>query len=895
MLLCAVTSKALADEPTKIGDIFYDFSGTDATVTCKDAVNNYDAYKGAVDIPATVTKDGTTYNVTAIGKNAFINCSNLTSVSIPNSVTSIGNNAFAWCSGLTTVTIPGSVTKIGKYAFSKCTGLTSVNLSEGLTDIDTWAFNECTSLTGVTFPSTVKNVGEHAFHSCNNIAAVNFPSMEDLCEINFGWMGNPLYNAHHLQINGAEVTDVVIPLSVTKINDYTFHGGTNFTSITLHDNLTDIGDWAFAECYNLTNSSCVIPNNVTAIGDNAFYNTKFRFVTIGSKVAQIGYDVFSFDQNLAETVGVCKPSIAYWLTTTPPVGFANLDITANYVLNKELATGAMKSLKGLAYNEDIDKIFEVDGLKYIANATGDSCSIVGGAPLSGDSLIIPATITYNSTPMVVKDILSVAFNELNKVSYAELNNNNDVGEQAFLNCTDLRHIVISPSVKSLGVKAFSGCKEVRLLVSTTGTPAKCANANSISELDKTKCKLVVPVGTSADYKKANGWKTLTAVVEADVNKIFVEDGIQYLMSDAGDYCDAFGSVDNVEHIILESSVSHNNNTIPVHNIAAYAFFGHKETLDMKVSNNGAIEASAFEGCEGITLARLGSGINSIGSKAFNGCKVIAVITSDAIVPPTIEKDAMTSIDKAKKCKLVVPEESIEAYRAATVWKDYVATLNANYDNIDNDGILYYIRNAEDVKVFGIIITTAASVEIPDSVAFGEELEKYPVTSVLPYAFFGCNKLASAIINVSDAVEHNAFHNVAALKTLTLGKDVKSLGDEAFIGAKFDSIYSAALIPPTCGVDALKNADRAKCKLQVAAGAKESYAAADTWKEFVLLAQDAETSEEIKGDVDAITSAFAEGINIKEVFDTNGRRLSQPRRGINILRMSDGSTRKVLVK
>ena len=71
-------------------------------------------------IPAIVTYQGTTYDVTAIGNDAFEYCDSLTSIDIPNSVTSIGGYAFRFCDGLTSVTIPNSVTSIGNYAFYNC-------------------------------------------------------------------------------------------------------------------------------------------------------------------------------------------------------------------------------------------------------------------------------------------------------------------------------------------------------------------------------------------------------------------------------------------------------------------------------------------------------------------------------------------------------------------------------------------------------------------------------------------------------------------------------------------------------------------------------------------------------------------------------------------------------
>ena len=75
------------------------------------------SYSGDVVIPEEVTYEDHVYKVTSIGRSAFYNCSDLTSITIPNSVISIQGGAFYGCSSLTTVTIPNSVTTIEGYAF----------------------------------------------------------------------------------------------------------------------------------------------------------------------------------------------------------------------------------------------------------------------------------------------------------------------------------------------------------------------------------------------------------------------------------------------------------------------------------------------------------------------------------------------------------------------------------------------------------------------------------------------------------------------------------------------------------------------------------------------------------------------------------------------------------
>ena len=127
--------------------------------------NKYDAEKECW----VITFDG---DVTTIGEWAFLDCSSLTSVTIPDSVTTIGDGAFHRCSSLTSVTIPDSVTTIGDDAFAVCSSLTSIIIPDSVTTIGDFAFYYCSSLTSVTIPDSVTTIGCGAFWGCDGLTSV---------------------------------------------------------------------------------------------------------------------------------------------------------------------------------------------------------------------------------------------------------------------------------------------------------------------------------------------------------------------------------------------------------------------------------------------------------------------------------------------------------------------------------------------------------------------------------------------------------------------------------------------------------------------------------------------------------------------------------------------------
>ena len=239
---------------------------------------------GKVAIPPTLNY----IKVTRIGTEAFRNCKELTSVTIPEGVTHIDTHALAYCAGLKSVTLPSSLRGIGYAAFGKDAELKSVKIPNGVKSIAADAFNGC-GLKSVVIPESVTHIGDRAFCGCRELESVTIPA--GVARIGKGVFGdcNALKliqfdsgNQAFTLIDGALYTKdrselvmypnppatVVIPEGVTNIWGWAFAGGSGMTSVTIPESVTRIGEIAFIRCAGL--KSITIPSRVKSMGEHVF-------------------------------------------------------------------------------------------------------------------------------------------------------------------------------------------------------------------------------------------------------------------------------------------------------------------------------------------------------------------------------------------------------------------------------------------------------------------------------------------------------------------------------------------------------------------------------------------------------------------------------------------------
>ncbi len=426
--------------------------------------------------------------------------------------------------------------------------------------------------------------------------------------------------------------------SVTSIGSWAFSDCSGLTSVTIPNSVTSIGEYAFLRCSGLT--SVTIPNSVTYIGESAFYGCSgLTSVTIGNSITSIGNYAFSDCSGLTS---VTIPNSVTYIGESAFYGCSGL--TSVTIPNSVTTIGE----------------FAFDGCSGLTSVTiPNSVTTIGEFAFSDCSGLTSVTIGNSIT-----SIGNYAFSDCSGLTSVTIPNSvTYIGNGIFLGCSGLTSMTIPNSVTSIGNGAFYGCSGL----------TSVAIPNSVTSIGESAFRgcsgltsVIIPNSvTSIGDGAFGGCSGLTSVTVDKNNGTY----------DSRDNCNAI-----IETSTNKLIVGCKNTTIP--------------------NSVTSIGDRAFEGCSGLTSVTIPNSVTSIGKYAFYNCSGLTKLVSLAVEPPICGEGAFEKVDKTT-CQLLVPEESINKYKTADQWKEFLNILG--YDGVDDVSVdtpdtLYEVYNLQGVRV-----------------------------------------------------------------------------------------------------------------------------------------------------------------------------------------------------
>ena len=342
-----------------------------------------------------------------------------------------------------------------------------------------------------------------------------------------------------------------------------------------------------------------------------------------------------------------------------------------------LVVGLSVGINAFAYD------FEVDGIYYdIISSTDVAVTSEKENSYSGN-VVIPEQVTYGDNTYSVTSIGDFAFDQCSALTSVSIPDSvTFIGNYAFRDCDALTSVTIPDSVTSIGGGAFSGCSGLTSVTIPDSVTSIGENAFYNCE---SLTSLVIPDGvTSIGENAFYNCESLTSVM--------IPDGVTSIGYGTFSFCSALTSVTIPDSVIL---------------IGNHAFFDCSALTSVTIPNSVTlIDNTAFYRCTALTSVTIGDSVTSIGNSAFGSCSAMTRLESRAEVPPACGYYALDDINK-QTCELFVPIKSLDAYKAAEQWKDFIFITGVDYDNpgsvgdaVSENGGVYVAANNDSIEITG---------------------------------------------------------------------------------------------------------------------------------------------------------------------------------------------------
>ena len=832
-----------------VDGVFYDIIDDKSVIVTSS--NGAPDYEGELTIPAVVSINGTTYNVTGIRPTTFIGrydeevkvtkSPNLTGLTIEAQMDDLPADVFSGLTGLQTLTIK-NVKTIDDGLFHDMPNLTTLTLGVGVEKIGARAFMNCEKLQTVTLPEGITSIADSAFLGCKSLYHINFPEglktigRQSFWSTAIGWLKLP----RSLKSLGVG--------AFGNINVYGLDGG-------LPD-LTEIPDSAFLR-YNLYNLE--IPATVKRIGKYAFANGS------GSSSVKFKGAGFAIDE--------------YAFTNSDGFTMEGLENAA------EIMSNGIRGLKG--------KYTVKKGITLHPYS-------ISGAPF--DEIYLPADVTaFDETSVTNSRSYRVAADNPSFSVCDSMLLSKDGSRLLVMPSTDYYYKgLIPPTVTTVGPAAFKG-KRFLSIPSSVATfemefspfsgqdnhSVYCMNATppAFPNIDTTTHfnygyhgKLHVPAGSKEAYANAPVWRDFPYILD----DLACDDNYFYELADMiidpwtterAHYATVVGRNTRVPwngHASSPSSAVIGDERLPVNGIADAVFQGDR-TLKSFTSTPMLEGIGSFRGCDSLVSVDLGVGITDIGG--FEGCTAL----SDVTIRGQVNYIYDAAFKGCTNLKRLSFKPSLEQIRGE-------AFMGSGLEKIDLGGKVKYIEGAAFKNCVHLKTVTGLKsvVTIPEECFAGSGLEtiKVPAATayVYPSAFNDCQLLCTIEVDknntqfksihgdlygmgYSGGMELYAIHLgertddgqivprtslYIASECATIQRDiipyqitdivlpasVQNIGWDSFYGCRnLKTFTNLSTTPQNLNSTDFYYEIFETCTLQVPKGSKEAYAAAENWKRF----------------------------------------------------------------
>lgn len=866
-------------------------TGTETSVYLSAGQNA--SLSGALEIPDSVTYEGKTYAVEAIGMTAFRDCASITSVTFPSGLLTIGSEAFRGCSGLNTVKIPATVTAIYNGAFYGCAALTTINCaavtppsiySNCFYNVDQInctvvvphdagaAYSSAAGWSAFTileqavdaYDVTVTEGGKLLYAiGINNMKKVYkltvsgpingtdilvlrnnkllpFLKILDLTNATIVSGGNAYYESNYTSDNrigdymftAMALDSLTLPESVTSLGFQSISYCPSLTTVTIPSGVTSLGSWTFLGCSHLT--SVVLPSEITSIGMAAFYQCgSLASITIPEGVTSIEGSAFYQCSSLASvTIPESVTSIG-----------TNVFEGCGALTSVKLPSGITTISANAFVSCGLTSVIIPSGVNSIGSRAFAGCgnltslTIPSGVITIGNSAFVECSALASVViPSSVTSIGIQAFRGCSKLASVSIPEGvTSIGEQAFWFCTALTSVAIPTGVTTIAKQTFYNCSSLTSVM----LPATLSSIADYAFFNCTSLSSIHLQGVNAPGVGGNALYD----VNRNTCKLYVTEGAYLTYYMAGTWSE-FKNIEEEKNEFIVDGLKYLKNT---DGLSVRVAPGQNPSLsgEMVIPANvtyldknyavTVIGESAFNACSGLTSVTIPEGVTLIWESAFERCSGLTSV----ILPSTL-----TSIgnNAFKYCSLLASmtiPNGVNAIGENAFW--YCRALP-------------YLILPEGLLTIGkyafAYCEGLSSVSIPSS-----------VTSIGVYGFYYCSKLTALTIPSGlTALEEGTFKFCYRVTSVTIPRSVTSIGTDVFCRCDaLKEIHALNPSPAVMGSFVFYSVNTSTCILNVPFGAKAAYAAAYLWKDFVNIVE--EDATDVTRTEDGPVLVFSDGDGI----------------------------------